>query len=120
GEDSEYEALPPLPADPMQNRLAFVRHALMQEPINTPGTECAYSNAGFCVAAVMAEAVTGQEWTSLLRQHVFDPLGITAGHGWPARHDPNQPWGHRVNNEGITPHPPDDAYQLFPAIAPAG
>ncbi len=102
---------------------AFARWLLTQRvPVFHPGTAIAYSNAGYAVAAALAEATTGQTWAELLAEHLFRPLGITAsaGAGWPARLDPAQPWGHYFLAGTLTPHPPDDVYQLEPWLAPAG
>ena len=70
----------------------------------------------------MAEVVSGKSWKTLLQEAVFSPLEIdaVAGSGWPALHDPDQPWGHLVKNGKLVPHPPDDAYQLETFLAPAG
>jgi CubicO group peptidase (beta-lactamase class C family) len=93
-----------------------------RKPINEPGTAFSYSNAGYSVATAMAETATGKSWQTLLQETLFLPLGIDAvvGSGWPALHDPNQPWGHHIQDGKLVPHPPDDAYQLETFLAPAG
>lgn len=93
-----------------------------RKPINEPGSEFSYSNAGYSVAAAMAEVVSGKSWKRLLQETLFSPLGIDAfiGSGWPALHDPNQPWGHHVINGELVPHPPNDEYQPEAFLAPAG
>lgn len=51
-----------------------------------PGTRHVYSNAGYAVAAAMAERVTGRSWESLMKKYVFGPLKLrSARFGWPAR-----------------------------------
>lgn len=91
-------------------------------PVVEPGTEFSYSNAGYAIAGAMAEAATGLRWEALLQKHVFEPLGISAmaGKGWPAKSDSSQPWGHLGEEGDWRPHPPNDAYQLSPCLAPAG
>lgn len=79
----------PLPVQ----REAYVKAALAEAPIHPPGTEFAYSNSGFLIAAVIAERATGKEVEALMQREVFQPLGMTgAGFGpTPA----GQPLGHR-------------------------
>lgn len=120
-EDVEYSDLPSFPDDGAAHRLAFTRHILTHDqPVNQPGTEFRYSNAGYCVATSLAESLTGQSWETLLRERIFEPLVLNAGHGWPAATDPNQPWGHVEEDGQLVPHDPHDDYQLPPSIAPAG
>lgn len=79
----------PLPVQ----REAYVNAALAEAPVHPPGTEFAYSNSGFLIAAVIAERATGKEVEALMQREVFQPLGMTgAGFGpTPA----GQPLGHR-------------------------
>jgi len=79
----------PLPVQ----REAYVKAALAEAPVHPPGTEFAYSNSGFLIAAVIAERATGKEVEALMQREVFQPLGMTgAGFGpTPA----GQPLGHR-------------------------
>lgn len=74
-------------------REAYVKAALAEAPVHPPGTEFAYSNSGFLIAAVIAERATGKEVEALMQREVFQPLGMTgAGFGpTPA----GQPLGHR-------------------------
>ncbi|MHB1002066.1 MAG: serine hydrolase domain-containing protein [Armatimonadota bacterium] len=103
-----------------KQRHAFAEWVLEQPPAKTPGTFL-YSNAGYCVAAAMAEQVTGQSWETLLTTRIFQPLGITPTFGWPAVSDPNQPWGHQEINGKLVPHDPNNPEETMPAVlAPAG
>ena len=43
-----------------------------------PGEQKSYSNAGYIVLGAIIEAVTGQEYHSHVREHVFVPAGMTA------------------------------------------
>ena len=105
-------------------RAAFVQAILHHPPLETPGQRTLYSNAGYTVAACMAETVTGQSWEALMRDRVFRPLAMaTAGFGWPAAAPhPDQPWGHTwdATAQRLLPHAPDDVYRLGPCLGPGG
>ena len=108
----------------VEQQIAHFSKWLLQNrsPVNTPGTEFSYSNAGYSIASAMVEAVTGKSWKENLEEHLFAPLEMEAkvASGWLALHDPNQPWGHWVKNGKIMPHTPDDEYQFEIFLAPAG
>jgi len=105
-----------------QNEIKERRLALLKENLASPAVyktgEHHYSNFGYMVAACMAEKVTGKSWETLMKQRLFEPLGMaTAGFG-----DPNpdgsvdQPWGH----EGFGPSwSPSHSYDPE-ALGPAG
>lgn len=119
-EDAEFENLPQFSGTPAQQRREFARYVLTQAPIHPPGSDFRYSNASFAVATVLAEAVSGTAWEEMLPTRILTPLHMRGGIGWPAAHDPQQPWGHIVQNDKIVPHDPNGDYQLEPIIAPAG
>jgi CubicO group peptidase (beta-lactamase class C family) len=102
------------------SRAECARWVLGRQPANQPGTVALYSNAGPCIAAVMAERVTGHRWEHLLRDRVFAPLGMHAGFGWPAAVDPTQPWGHRPSWLGPRPVSPGTSFPLPDFFRPAG
>lgn len=120
-EEEDFVDLPDLSGPPAAQRATFARWLLAEgEPVVEPGSEVAYSNAGYCIAAAMIEATTGRAWEASLRDDLLIPLGIKGGIGWPARQDPRQPWGHWVQDGTLVPHTPDDEYELGPLLAPAG
>ncbi len=43
-----------------------------------PGTEQRYSNAGYVVLGAIVEAVSGQGYDDYVREHIFQPAGMTA------------------------------------------
>jgi len=79
---------------PAEARAALVRRVLTEKPVK-PGVYC-YSNAGYVVAASIAERVAKRSWEEMMRRLVFEPLGLrSAGFGWPATRDrTDQPLGH--------------------------
>lgn len=80
-----------------ESRAATVRSVLAESPVKLG--EYAYSNAGYVVAAYMAERAANEPWEKLMRRTVFEPLGLhTAGFGWPGvlagSGEVDQPAGH--------------------------
>ncbi|MBV9958361.1 MAG: serine hydrolase, partial [Acidobacteria bacterium] len=119
-EEPTWKQLPKFKGSPTKVRLAFTEWMLRRGAASPVG-EYVYSNAGYCLAAAMAERVTGKSWESLMRERLFKPLGLrSAGFGWPARDHAHEPWGHQEIKGELTPHSPRDVYQLPPYIAPAG
>jgi len=117
---SQLNALEP---DPVRTRAAFARFVLDQVPQHDPSRPYDYSNAGYTLAATMAERATGKTWDRLLRELVFEPLGMThAGIGWPADGAHRElPRGHRCDDStGVTPEPLKTTYQLGAVLGPGG
>jgi CubicO group peptidase (beta-lactamase class C family) len=112
----QWKAMSVFEGDIVHQREAFTHRQLEQIQ-----SENVYSNAGYVMAASMAESAMGVSWETLITEWLFEPLGITGVFGWPALHDPNQPWGHwPLEIDGpLVPHPPTDAYQMPPLMAPA-
>lgn len=120
-EDTEIAKGPRLRGTPTEQRRGLTSWLLRQPPIGSPGADHVYSNAGYAIAAAMAERVARLSWEELVTKRLAEPLGLeTVGFGWPARADPKAPWGHRANRGTFKPHPPDDKYQLGPLLGPAG
>jgi CubicO group peptidase (beta-lactamase class C family) len=116
GEDEEIAALPRFAGGHTERRREFSRYVLEHPPAVPPRTAFKYSNAGYDVAAAIAERVSGRSWEELVRR-IFEPLHMrTAGFGWPAR-----VWGHETTPEGaLKPVDPHGPYQLPDFIAPSG
>lgn len=102
------------PADPIADRLRFVRIALEQDPVAPPGDDFHYSNSGFIVAGAVLEAATGVSWEELLQREVFAPLEM-AGVGFGAPVDVR---GHVRVDGVVQPAPP--MRDNPPAFGPAG
>ena len=107
---------PELPIN--ERRQAAVLATLTLAPA-APRGRVTYSHAGYVVAAAMAERLTGQSWESLMRERIFEPLGMaTAGFGPSALlDDENEPWGHRLS-EDLEWNPTQDDWHvvLQPAV----
>ena len=78
-----------------------------------------YSNAGYVVAGVLMEMVSGREFTALMSEKIFKPLGLTtAGYGFaPETGTPAQPWGHvwDPSSRSLKAVQEDDVHWLDPA-----
>lgn len=76
------------------------RLAILEDNFKLPATyeidKFHYSNFGYMIAACMAEQITGLSWEVLMKQRLFDPLGMSsAGFGNPnISKSTAQPWGH--------------------------
>ena len=81
---SELLAFPRESADARADRIAYARLGLTRAPAGAKETHFEYSNTGYVIAGAMLEAKLGAPWEELVRQHVFEPLGMTsAGFGAP-------------------------------------
>lgn len=78
---------------------------LKAKPNSLPGEEWVYSSSGYMLAGLMAEKVTNQDWETLMREHLFEPLGMeTAGFGPPGSEKVvDQPRGHKASGEAVKP-----------------
>jgi CubicO group peptidase (beta-lactamase class C family) len=88
------------------------------QPQATPGTNYLYSNVGYMLAGLLAEKSSGLSWERLMRETVFEPLGMdSAGFGAPGTPGAvDQPWGHRLLDDHLLPNQSDN----IPALGPAG
>lgn len=105
------------PSPPEQRRF-MLEHVLQRPPSTSPGTTYTYSNIGFSVAGAMLESVTGKPFEALMRERLFEPLGmISGGFGAPGTPGSNdQPWGHKRDGTPVTPGwEADNAPMLSPA-----
>ncbi len=113
-----------LPGSPTQQRSKVAQYVLTRPPTGYPGRQYIYSNAGYAIAGVMAEKLTGKAWEDLARERVLTPLGMSsAGFGAPGSavegegEAIDQPRGHILAGRPLEPGAGADNP---PAIAPAG
>lgn len=102
-------------------RIALARYYLSRPPAYAAGT-FHYSNLGFVIAGAIAEAHTGKTWERLMRERVFDPLGITqAGLGPPGHSGKyDRPLGHGEISRQVPLDPADSGSDNPAWIGPAG
>jgi CubicO group peptidase (beta-lactamase class C family) len=107
---------------PVDQRRRVTEIVLTQAPVNKPGEKEQYSNAGFTIAGAIAERVMGEDYESLLRRLLFEPLRIgSAGFGaMGTMGQVDAPWQHRVDGEKRLPIGPSPLSDNPPFITPAG
>src|SRR6266576_1430383 len=104
-----------------QQRLEITRQALSRPPGIPPDTKFYYSNVGYVLAGAVLEQLTGRAWEELMRERLFQPLGIsTGGFGSPrTAAKTEQAWGHSpVLGKPLDPRSPAAEIPLF--NGPAG
>jgi CubicO group peptidase (beta-lactamase class C family) len=120
-DDSTGTRLVSLPGTPTEQRRAFIAEVLNREPIAEAGQEFNYSNAGYTIAGLMAEHVSGMGWRELVNDHVLEPARMkNSGFGWPATDErPDQPRGHYYEESDLRAQAIGE-YPLGDFLAPAG
>jgi CubicO group peptidase (beta-lactamase class C family) len=104
-------------------RLRALRDWRHNEPQPANGTPFHYSNLGYLIVGAMIEKAAGTPWEELIRQRIFEPLGLhTAGLGAQATMGKiDAPVGHRLEDDGtITPMLWGAAADAPPVVGPAG
>ena len=114
--DQEYARLAGLKGNSTQQRAIYVAEVLSMEPRDN---KFRYSNAGYTIAAYIAEKRSGRSWRQLILDEVFVPLKMNdSGFGWPKDHSPNQPQGHRTDDDSKLV--PGSSFEPGAFMAPAG
>ncbi|HEX3716947.1 MAG TPA: serine hydrolase domain-containing protein [Verrucomicrobiae bacterium] len=104
-----------------RQRLEITRQALSRPPKIPPETKFLYSNLGYILAGAALEHFTGRPWEILMRERLFQPLGISAGGFGPpgTAGKTDQAWGHSsVIGKPLDPGSPVAELPLF--YGPAG
>jgi len=112
-------------ADPTAIRAAYVKDILSRKPIAKPGEKFAYSNAGYAILGHIAERVTGKPFEILLKEYVFNPIGMDSAiaglpgtDGQPSGR--GEPHGHIPTADGYEPHVLDGPLNYMGAPAGLG
>ncbi|HKJ90917.1 MAG TPA: serine hydrolase domain-containing protein, partial [Oceanipulchritudo sp.] len=106
---------------PRDGRLLLLDELTPQPLRFAPATGYEYSNAGFALAGLMLEEVANSTWEDLMRERLFEPLGMkSGGFGVPAtpRHL-DHPVGHGGTVGNPTIFDPAANADNPPAIGPA-
>lgn len=98
------------------DRLRWLKARLHDAPENPPGSKNEYSNAGYTALGLICETITRKPWEFLMKERLFQPLGITtAGFG-----PPPQLYQHRFEDKKFVSYSPAEGYDNPPLMAPAG
>lgn len=108
----EYQKLPKFSGDKSEQRKQFSKYLLSTEPVKNTDKIYAYSNAGYSIASLMLEKVSGKTWEQLTTQMMSKNMNIKIGFGWPNKLNLNQPYGHWIENDTLKPNPPGIEYNL--------
>jgi CubicO group peptidase (beta-lactamase class C family) len=109
---------PEFAGNKQERRAKFAEFVLTLPPVEN-NENFNYSNAGYSIAAVMLEKVSGKSWEELCTEILKEKLMIDFAFGWPNRNYENQPFGHWNDNGIIVPIPPETEYDLS-LIEPGG
>lgn len=115
---SDFKNTPNFGGEKRQKRTKFVEYVLTLPVISDEKTYN-YSNAGYSVASVMLEKVSGKSWEDLVLDVLKNKLHINYAIGWPNRNFENQPWGHWIEDGKLVPVSPETDYNLN-LIEPGG
>ena len=79
-----------------EKRDAIVEKILSRAPKYAPGTKYVYTALDYIVIGSMLEKIYGRPWEDLIREKLWQPLGITSGgFGAPGTSRTiDEPWGH--------------------------
>ncbi|MDD3643837.1 MAG: serine hydrolase [Candidatus Krumholzibacteria bacterium] len=117
--DEDIGAVPIFAGTLAEQRLQASRWVLKLPPAATPGT-FRYSNAGYVIAAAVAESATGTGWRALMDSLLFEPLAMEVHYGWPREHDDDQPCGHEPAGASYRPVDPSVEPASIKFLEPAG
>jgi D-alanyl-D-alanine carboxypeptidase len=78
-----------------------------EPPQFEPGTSNAYSNAGYVVLGLLIERLSGQDYYTYVRDHIFEPANMTrTGSFFVDSLPPNTATGYTTGREGAPPGTP--------------
>lgn len=98
--------------DPDDAQLAAIAEGIFADSewaMNEPGNFWNYSNPNFSLAGLMSERVAGVAWPDLMREQLFEPMGLTDTY---ARRSEVEARGNYATGWGYTVDDPDE-WNLF-------
>jgi CubicO group peptidase (beta-lactamase class C family) len=111
GEDDP--AIPDFKGTKQQKRKAFGKFVLTLEPVKPDEQNLfIYSNAGYTLATLMIERVTGKSWEQLMDKVFNKDLHLQVKFSWPENQQRKDTWGHSTENGQLKPVPSTFNYHL--------
>jgi CubicO group peptidase (beta-lactamase class C family) len=104
--------------DPMKMRLNYAADILSRAPIGKPGEKFAYSNAGYALLGVIAEQTMGKPYEELVKELVFEPLGLKNSYTSMDKLPAGRPSGHIPGPKGLEVENMTGPLEIL--VAPAG
>lgn len=96
-----------------EKRSRFGKFVLTFEPLKPDEQNpFIYSNAGYTLATLMLEKVTGKSWEQLVEKVFNKDLKLNVKFSWPENQKQKDTWGHSFENEKLTPVPSNNGYHL--------
>lgn len=94
-------------------RKQFGRFVLTLEPVKPDEQNSfIYSNAGYTLATLMVEKVTGKSWEQLIEKVFNKDLKLNVKFSWPENQKQKDTWGHSFENGKLIPVPSTIDYHL--------
>ena len=89
-----------------QKRKQFSQFLLTLKPVfPDEQNPFVYSNAGYTLAALMVEKVSGKSWEQLVKKTFNKDLKLNVKFSWPENQHHKDTWGHLYENEKLIPVP---------------
>ncbi|AQX03749.1 hypothetical protein ATB99_11310 [Elizabethkingia meningoseptica] len=96
-----------------EKRNQFGQFVLTLEPVNqNDENSFVYSNAGYTLATIMIEKVTGESWEQLMKKVFNSDLHLNIKFSWPENQRNKDTWGHNFENNKLIPVPSTTDYHL--------
>ena len=108
----EFQELPEFVGNKSEQRKQFSKYLLFEKPVKNKGKVYNYSNAGYSIAALMLEKVSGKTWEQLTKQIMSTKMNVDIQFGFPNRLNLSQPYGHWIENDTLRSLSPNIDYDL--------
>lgn len=111
GEDDP--VIPDFKGTKQQKRKEFGKFVLTLDPVKPDEQNpFIYSNAGYTLATLMVEKLTGKSWEQLIDQVFNKELHLQVQFSWPENQKRKDTWGHKTENDQLKPVPSSMGDQL--------
>jgi D-alanyl-D-alanine carboxypeptidase len=97
----EFQKLPDFIGNKSEQRKQFVKYLLIKKPVIRTKRLYNYSNAGYSVASLMLEKVSGLSWEQLTKETMLKLLKVKIEFGFPNKFNPAQTYGHWIQNDSL-------------------
>jgi len=106
-------AVPDFKGTHQEKRNQFGKFVLTLDPAKIDSEhKYIYSNAGYTLATMMLEKVTGKSWEQLIDQVFNKDLKLDVKLSWPENQIAKDTWGHSFENNKLIPVPSNTDYHL--------